>query len=775
MSIFRRTTRIILCTTLILLHTSCILQKNDPIKPAILPIPVSQNISEGSFMLNNDTQLVFENDFKQVAAFLKGYIENGSTIKLKTTESAHKISFVKDENISNSEGYELTVSTNGITIAANSPTGAFYGVQSLRQLLPVQFENGTYENTEVAVQNVEIKDAPQFKYRGMHLDVGRHFFSVDFIKKYIDMMSMLKMNTFHWHLTEDQGWRIEIKKYPKLNEIAAYRKETLIGHYSDQPQKYDGKKYGGYYTQEQVKDIVKYASERQIDVIPEIEMPGHSVAAISAYPELGCTGKQIDVATKWGVFDDIYCTKEATFNFLEDVLDEVMELFPSKYIHIGGDEAPKTNWKTCANCQKLIKKEGLKDEHELQSYFITRMEKYINSKGKQIIGWDEILEGGLAPNATVMSWRGIKGAVTAAKQHHDVILTPGSHCYFDHYQSTNEDEPVAIGGFLPLEKVYSFNPIPAELTKEEAKYVLGAQGNVWTEYMQTEDKVEYMAFPRMIALSEVVWSKTANKNYESFKSRLIQYQKRLDIRDVNYANHLYEISGKLNTNKEGLTYTLEASSKDESIRYTTDGTTPTIDSPLYNGPISIEKSSTITAASFNATKIISSVFSETITTHKAVGKKISLSVAPSLKYNAGGTKALINGISGNNKRYGDKEWLGFDGKDVEITIDLEKETEIKSISMRFHNGNGQWIYAPKNVIVSATLSDGKLINLISIPENRDSLLVNFNINIKELTQKENSIKTSKLKLTIPNYGIIPDGKQGAGHKAWLFIDEIIVE
>jgi len=481
------------------------------------------------------------------------------------------------------------------------------------------------------------------------------------------------------------------------------------------------------------------------------------------------------VATKWGVFDDIYCTKESTFNFLEDVLDEVMELFPSKYIHIGGDEAPKTNWKKCKDCQRLIKKEGLKDEHELQSYFITRMEKYINSKGKQIIGWDEILEGGLAPNATVMSWRGINGAVTAAKQHHDVILTPGSHCYFDHYQSTNEDEPVAIGGFLPLEKVYGFNPIPAELTKEEAKYVLGAQGNVWTEYMQTEDKVEYMAFPRMVALSEVVWSKTANKNYESFKSRLIQYQKRLDMREVNYANHLYEISGTLNTANNKLNYTLEASSTDESIRYTTDGTTPTIDSPLYNGPISIEKSSTITAASFNTTKIISSVFSETITTHKAVGKKISLSVAPSLKYNAGGTKALINGISGNNKRYGDKEWLGFDGKDVEITIDLEKETEISAISMRFHNGNGQWIYAPKKVGLSYVLKDGTAISTEKKIEQRDALLVNLRINIKDFVHNQNSITTSKLILTIPNYGVIPDGKQGAGHKAWLFIDEIIVE
>ena len=324
------------------------------------------------------------------------------------------------------------------------------------------------------------------------------------------------MNTFHWHLTEDQGWRIEIKKYPKLQEIAAFRKETLIGHYNDQPHQFDGKPYGGFYTQEQIKEVVAYAKTRQVTIIPEIEMPGHSQAAIAAYPELGCSGEQVEVATKWGVFDEVYCPKESTFKFLEDVIDEVVALFPGKYIHIGGDEAPKTNWKNCEYCQKLIKKEGLKDEHGLQSYFIARMEKYINTKGKQIIGWDEILEGGLAPNATVMSWRGTSGAVQAAKEGHDVILTPGSHCYFDHYQSENENEPLAIGGFLPLEKVYHFNPIPEGLTDKEATYVLGAQGNVWTEYMQTEKQVEYMAFPRAVALSEVLWSSPEHKNYSDF-------------------------------------------------------------------------------------------------------------------------------------------------------------------------------------------------------------------------------------------------------------------
>lgn len=505
-------------------------------------------------------------------------------------------------------------------------------------------------------------------------------------------------------------------------------------------------------------------------------MPGHSQAAIAAYPELGCTGKQIKTATKWGVFEDIYCTKESTFKFLEDVIDEVVELFPGKYIHIGGDEAPKSRWKECAHCQKLIKKENLKDEHGLQSYFITRMEKYINSKGKQIIGWDEVLEGGLAPNATVMSWRGTAGAVEAAKQKHNVILTPNSHCYFDHYQSDHENEPLAIGGFLPLEKVYRFDPIPEELNEDEAKYVLGAQGNVWTEYMQTPEKVEYMAFPRAIALAEVVWSVPENKNYADFVNRLAHFNKRLDLLNVHYANHLYEIKGKLLNNNAQLTYQLE-NATDNKILYSLDGLQPSyLNSLTYKNPIKITSSTTIKAAIFNTDeKQLGSVFEQKLDLHKAVGKKISLSVQPNKGYNAGGKQALINGISGNNERYGDKEWLGFSGDDVEITIDFNKPTKINSISTRFYNGNEQWIYAPKTLNLILTLEDGSLISSKKMITKKDSLLVNFDVNLSQLYPKNNILKTKTLKLIIPNYGIIPEGKQGAGHKAWTFIDEIIVE
>jgi len=451
-------------------------------------------------------------------------------------------------------------------------------------------------------------------------------------------------------------------------------------------------------------------------------------------------------------------------------------LFPGKYIHIGGDEAPKTRWKNCDHCQQFIKKEGLKDEHELQSYFISRIEKYINSKGKQIIGWDEILEGGLAPNATVMSWRGIDGAVEAAKQHHDVILTPGSHCYFDHYQSDNENEPLAIGGFLPLEKVYSFNPIPEELTDEEAKYVLGAQGNLWTEYIKTSEKAEYMAFPRAVALSEVVWSSNENKNYDNFISRLEHFHERLDALDINYANHLYEIEGELQNENVGLSYRLQTTIKDKTIRYTIDGSNPTLQSEIYSEPIKIDTSTTIKAAVFNSEKQLGTTFSQELNFHKAVGKKITLSVEPNKAYSGSGKEGLINSIAGSNTRYGDKEWLGFWGDDIEITIDLGEKIEINSISTRFFVSNGQWIYEPESVQICAFNKyeiELEILGYEQLFKKESELISSVKYNHKR--HEPWNTKCRFINIKIKNYGIIPEGKQGAGHKAWTFIDEIIVE
>lgn len=749
---------------------ACDNSEHSTIQPQIIPAPDSLNITEGSFYLSSDTDLVYDAEFKPVVAYWDAI---ASPVFGPNTGKSNTIRFVLDENFTNSEAYALTINSKEIVIKSSSAKSAFYAVQSLIQLLPPEFMTGSLVSKGINIQNLKIEDAPQFSYRGMHLDVARHMYPVEFIKKYIDALAMLKLNTFHWHLTEDQGWRIEIKKYPKLQEVAAYRDETLVGHYSDQPHQFDGKRYGGFYTQEEVKEVVAYAKERFITVIPEIEMPGHSQAAIAAYPNLGCSGEQVNVATKWGVFENIYCTKEYTFKFLEDVLDEVVALFPNEYIHIGGDEAPKTKWKSCSYCQQKIKDEGLKDEHELQNYFITRMEKYLNSKGRQIIGWDEILEGGLAPNATVMSWRGMEGAVEAAKQKHDVVMTPTSHCYFDYYQSEDENEPLAFGGFLPLEKVYSFNPIPEELTEAEAQYIIGVQGNVWTEYMPTSEQVEYMVFPRILAMSEVAWSKPDAKDFEDFVKRVEVFNKRLDVLGLNYANHLYQVEGEL-ISENGMPYfEFTTLTDNKTIRYTTDGTDPRKTSTIYTSKIPVTKSSILKVAVFDDEKRLGEIFIQDINFHKAVGKTITIDKEPSKAYMGSGSQGLVNGINGNNKRFGDKEWLGFSGEDIEVTIDLGEPTEVSSISTRFHNGNGQWIYAPKNIYLEFILDDGSIVtDKVSLESQPKNIITEFNYDF--LAPKELNVKVKQITLNIPNYGTIADGKQGAGNRAWTFIDEIIV-
>lgn len=559
--------RILIFLLVGLLTISCADQNKNNDNPEqayqIIPKPLSLVSSQGSFLVNSKTYISSTDALKTEAEYLSEML--GSAVGIKISFEQGKIGeggiiLKLDENIENDEGYELVVEHNKIIISGKTTKGVFYAIQTLRQLLPPAIESGTTLETELSIPAVVVKDEPRFAYRGMMLDVSRHFFPVSFVKKYIDLIALHKMNTLHWHLTEDQAWRIEIKKYPRLTQVGAFRNGTIIGHHPGTAN--DQEVYGGFYTQEEVKDIVAYASKQHITIIPEIEMPGHGAAAIAAYPYLSCfpeeptivfndmmsdksrelqkSGTPKIVQETWGVMDDVFCGgKESTFAFLQDVLDEVIPLFPSKYVHIGGDESPKANWERCPNCQNRIKKEKLSDEHELQSYFVQRMEKYINGKGKQIIGWDEILEGGLAPNATVMSWRGEKGGIEAAKQHHDVIMTPTTYNYFDYYQSEDKDnEPLAIGGFLPIEKVYSYNPIPEELDKEEEKFILGAQGNVWTEYMKTEKQVEYMTFPRMTALSEVVWSPQESRNWDDFKNRLEDMSKRYDAMGLNYAKHI---------------------------------------------------------------------------------------------------------------------------------------------------------------------------------------------------------------------------------------------
>ena len=755
---FRLTTSFLLLTTFITLLTSCFRGVPKPLPIAIIPQPQSIQRSTGVFTLHKTLRIDSSEPLQEVAEFAKKSLATtGISISSKSTAPA--VIFVHDTTLVNEEGYRLQVSKNSIHISAKDAKGAFYGLQSLVQLLHTNIPKDP-----IHIPCMTIDDYPRFSYRGMHLDVGRHFFPVSFIKQYIDMLAQLKMNTFHWHLTEDQGWRIEIKKYPKLQSIASQRKETLIGHYTDQPPQYDHTPYGGYYTQEEIKEVVAYAQERQVTIIPEIEMPGHSQAAIAAYPELGCTGNPVSVATTWGVFDDIYCPKEQTFEFLEAVIDEVITLFPGPYIHIGGDEAPKTRWKNCAHCQELIQREQLKDEQGLQSYFIRRMERYINSKGKKIIGWDEILEGGLAPNATVMSWRGTAGAVTAAKEGHHVILTPTSHCYFDYYQSQNETEPLAIGGYLPLKKVYDFEPIPEAMTAKEASYVLGAQGNVWTEYMKTTDQVNYMVFPRALALSEVLWSDKKIKDYANFIHRLQNFLPRLDKKGIRYANHLYEIKGRSFYQNDSVYFELKTTLPNSRIRYTVDGSTPTKNSASYLAPFYLTKSCTIKAAVFEEDRMLGELYTAHFKKHLAVEQQLQISPAPHPNFDSGGSQALINGIVGHHKRFNDPEWLGFNSDSVRLTLKLNHSQKMNTLRVRFHNGKTSWIYAPKDIRIQSKTGFQRVQN---IPESKRPFV--------ETAVELNGLVADELYLTIYNYGKIPDGRPGAGHNAWLFINELILE
>jgi hexosaminidase len=519
----------------------------------IIPKPVSLLASTDDFILNDSIKIVVQPnncDTKELASFIADFLSAPLGTKI-TIEDALKdsagikgaINIILDEHSQIApEGYNLSVTPDSIIIKASSTTGAFWGFQTLRQLMPAQVEDRhKVTDTTLTIPCVTIKDFPRFQYRGLHLDVCRHMFPVEFIKKYIDLLSVYKLNTFHWHLTDDQGWRIEIKKYPKLQEIAAYRDETLIGHAKNIFHTFDQKRYGGFYTQNEVREVVEYARQRHVTIIPEIELPGHSMAALAAYPELGCTGGPYKTATRWGVFEDIYCAgNEKTFEFLEDVLTEVMSLFPSTYIHIGGDEAPKTRWKKCSKCKKRIKAEGLKDFNQLQSYFVRRIEKFLNAKNRQIIGWDEILDGGLAPNATVMSWRGTDGGIQAARLNHNVIMTPCQQLYLDYYQSKSSNEPLAIRGYTTLKKVYQYEPVPDALNANQGIFIQGAQANVWTEYMKTAEHVEYMTFPRAAALAELVWTPRSEKKFANFISRLKGNLLHLKALHVNYAEHALE-------------------------------------------------------------------------------------------------------------------------------------------------------------------------------------------------------------------------------------------
>jgi len=503
----------------------------------VIPQPVSVSIEEGTYELTASSAFkVAHEELESAANLFSDLWAVPMGTRLPVHSSDGDIHLVLDESLE-MEAYSLHIDEDGVLLTAGDASGAFYGMQTLHQMLPADISgNGPALNTRWTLPQAHIEDAPRFGYRGLHLDVGRHFFDVAFVKRYIDVMSRYKLNVFHWHLTEDQGWRVEIDAFPRLTEVGAWRKETVVEKNLN-PYIGDGIPHGGFYTKEEIRDVVAYAAERHVMVIPEIDIPGHTGAVLAAYPELGCHEGPYEVKTTWGIQQDILCPSEATFSFLYTVLEEVAELFPGPYIHIGADEVPKVQWEESPVAQEVIRREGLADEEELQSWFVRRIEAHLNSLGKQLIGWDEILEGGLAPNATVMSWRGTIGGIEAARMGHDVIMTPTDYLYFDFYQGDPESEPLAMNWanrIIPLDTVYAFEPIPEELSSEEAEHVLGAQGNVWTEYISTPEYVEYMTFPRALALSEIVWSPASTLNIDRFYDRLAINLNHLERLGVNY-------------------------------------------------------------------------------------------------------------------------------------------------------------------------------------------------------------------------------------------------
>lgn len=744
---------------------------------SIIPKPVSLTEQNGFFTIDNNTSIQYNATQKKIAPavdFFVNAINSISGYKLKiNSPSKNSIQLVLDKKlVSQEEGYQLSINEKGIKITANSYGGIFYAMQSVLQLLPQ-----TRTNAKLIAPYMQANDYPRFKWRGMHLDVSRHFFGPEVVKQYIDLMAMYKLNTFHWHLVDDQGWRIEIKKYPALTEVGAWRVNQNDKVWGNRPQAIAGEQptYGGYYTQEQIKDIVAYAQIRNITIIPEIEMPGHVASAIAAMPELSCT-QLPQLPLTGGNYSNMssnYCVgNEATYGFIENVLSEVIALFPSSYIHIGGDEVDKAPWKKCVRCQARIKKEGLQNEEELQSYFIKRIERFIVSKKRKMVGWDEILEGGLAPEATVMSWRGETGGIAAAKMKHDVVMTPGSPCYFDHYQAGPEGEPLAIGGMNTLKKVYDYEPIPAELNSEEAKYVLGAQANVWAEYITTTAQLEYMVLPRMLALAEVLWSPKENKNWVGFNERLKYHFAGFEQKGLNFSPGNFTVEVKPIAENGKLSVALSTEITNASIRYTTDGSLPNTSSSLYTTPIQINASQIVKAVTVQNGKIMNLVpATQAFAMHNAIGASVTYANAPYKGYMAGGINALTDGVRGKNAV--GKFWHGFYENNIEATIDLGVEKNISKMTLGCIQSYRDWIFLPTAVRFEVS-KDG--LNFTEVGNVLNDISVNEQANtIKDFIATFPQTSARYIRVKAIATGVCPKGHGGEGKPSWTFADELVVE
>ena len=756
---------------------SCTNKQSPTADYRVVPLPQEIVTEQGDgFTLSNSTVIVYEGDaeMERNAQFLAEYIKEKTGLELAITDSKteNAINLNTNKSDENAEAYSVAITAEGIEVAGASPAGVFYGIQTLRKSLPIT------DGEKVVMPAVTINDYPRFSYRGAHLDVSRHFFTTDSIKRFIDMLALHNLNRFHWHLTDDQGWRIEIKKYPKLTTIAAERDETVIGRNTPE---YDGKHYGPFfYTQDECRDIVEYAAERHITVIPEIDLPGHMQAALAAYPEYGCTGGPYEVWKMWGVSDNVLCAgNDATLSFIEDVLSEVIEVFPSEYIHIGGDECPKTQWEKCPKCQARIKALGIKgdDKHSaemyLQSFVINHAEKFLNSKGRQIIGWDEILEGGLAPNATVHSWRGVEGGIEAAKQGHDCIMSPTTFMYFDYYQTKYTDnEPLAIGGYVPVEKVYSFEPVNDTLPAEVQKHIIGVQANLWSEYVPTYSHVEYMELPRMAALCEVQWCKPENKDYNDFKQRLLPLLKLYDKREYNYAKHILDLEEEFGIDTDKGVVTVSMKTLDNlPVYYTLDGSEPTTQSAKCEGVIEIKESCTLKAKGIGE-RGETRLFSEDITFSKATAKPIKLLQPIHRNYTFKGEMTLVDGLKGNpNYRTG--RWLGFCGTDLEAVIDLKNEEEISLVQFNTSVDKGDWVFDVLGISVSVS-NDGENFTQV-YNEVYPDLTAEDENKIYHHKVTFDPVKARYVKIMALSDRDMPAWHPAAGMLAFIFVDELEIQ
>lgn len=671
----------------------------------IVPKPRDMVLGQGVFTLDAATQIAASADLMGLADYMRQQFSpaTGYTFPLADTSVAGNVIRLELSDIesSNDEAYELSVTSEIIRIRASSKTGLFWGIQSLRQLMPADIEtNAPINRRSWSVPVVEIRDEPAFSYRGMHLDVSRTFFPVEFIRQYIDLLALHKLNYLHWHLTDDQGWRIQINAFPKLTEIGAWRTATVVGHTYDRDGLYDNQTLGGFYTQDQIRELVAYAQSRQITIIPEIDIPGHASAILAAYPEFGCTGEMAEVQSNFGVFPEVLCPSEKTFAFLDQVFAEVAELFPSPYIHVGGDEVKTEQWQNCDSCKALMQREGLKDYMALQGYMIKRVEASINKLGKQIIGWDEILEGDVNPSATITSWRGIEGAIHAAREGHDAIMAPGSHLYFDHYQSRSIDEPLAIHGLTPVSETYSFNVIPEALAQDPAaKRILGAQGHLWTEYVRTPAKAQYMVLPRMSALAEVVWTDASQKSWPDFARRLPKMFERFEAAGLNYATSVYAINVEVESAEEGFVISLDSDMPDVQIRYTIDGSLPNSNSPVYRGPVKM-KAGLLRAKAQDP--VTGQLFEErrlTLVDHLARGAKVVLRTDADRAWNTEPEQTLVDGVLSRDQIFQLDDWATFNEGGLIAELDLLESKQLSLVNIGFNAGRYRHFYAPSNVTV----------------------------------------------------------------------------